>query len=41
MAAPAINSLPHMLALCAFFIPALLVSRRLHNALVNQNYPLK
>lgn len=41
MAAPAINSLPHMLALCAFFIPALLVSRRLHRALVDQNYPLK
>lgn len=41
MAAPAINSLPHMLALCAFFIPALLVSPRLHKALVYQNYPLK
>ena len=41
MAAPAINSLPHMLALCAFFVPALLVSRRLYHALVYQNYPLK
>lgn len=41
MAAPAINSLPHMLALCAFFVPALLVSRRLYRALVYQNYPLK
>lgn len=41
MAAPAINSLPYALALCGFFIPALLVSRRLHNALINQNYPLK
>ena len=41
MAAPAINSLPHMLALCAFFIPAWLVAPRLHKALVYQNYPLK
>lgn len=41
MGAPAINSLPHSLALAAFIIPALCVAPRLHRALIYQNYPLK
>lgn len=41
MAAPVENSLPHALALSAFLLAALLVSPRLHNALVYRNYPLK
>lgn len=36
-----INTLIPALCLTAFFIPALLVSHRLHDALVNNNYPLK
>lgn len=41
MGAPAINSLPHGMALVAFIIPALCVAPRLHRALLYQNYPLK
>lgn len=41
MGAPAINSMPHALALTAFIIPALCVAPRLHRALIYQNYPLK
>lgn len=41
MGAPAINSLPHALALVAFIVPALCVAPRLHRALKYQNYPLK
>ena len=41
MAAPVENSLPHAFALVMFLFAALLVSKRLYGALVNQNYPLK
>ena len=41
MGAPAINSMPHALALAAFIVPALCVAPRLHRALKYQNYPLK
>ena len=41
MGAPAINSMPHALALVAFIVPALCVAPRLHRALKYQNYPLK
>ena len=41
MGAPALNSLPHGMALAAFIIPALCVAPRLHRALIYQNYPLK
>lgn len=41
MGAPPINSLPHAMALVAFFIAALCVAPRLHRALIYQNYPLK
>ena len=41
MSGPQINTLVPMLCLTAFFVPALLVSNRLHDALVNNNYPLK
>lgn len=41
MAAPAINSLPYVLALTLFMLAALCVAPRLHRALVYWNYPLK
>ena len=41
MGAPAINSLPNALALTGFMVAAFLVTPRLHNALIYQNYPLK
>lgn len=41
MAAPITNSIPACLALCAFLILPILVSPRLHNAMLYQNYPLK
>ena len=41
LGAPAINSMPHGLALTAFFVAALAVAPRLNSALVNQNYRLK
>lgn len=41
LAAPVSNSIPHCLALCAFLIMPLIVSPRLHNAMLYQNYPLK
>ena len=41
MGAPAINSMPHALALAAFIVPALCVAPRPHRALKYQNYPLK
>ncbi len=41
MAAPVGNSIPACLALCAFLVLPLLVSTRLHNAMLYQNYPLK
>ena len=41
MAAPAENSIPHMLALTAFMLATLFIAPRLCNALIYQNYPLK
>ncbi|MBR0296839.1 MAG: ABC transporter permease [Paludibacteraceae bacterium] len=41
MAGPIQNTIHCMLALVAFMLVSLLVSPRLHSALVNQNYPLK
>jgi len=41
MAGPIENTLIPMLCLTAFFLFALIASPRLHNALVNNNYPLK
>lgn len=41
MGGPVMNTIVPMLSLCAFFVPTLLVSGRLHKALVYQNYPLK
>lgn len=41
MAAPVINSIPHMLALTVFLFAALCIEPRLHKALIYQNYPLK
>lgn len=41
MAAPVANSIPHCLALCCFLVMPLIVSPRLHNAMIYQNYPLK
>ena len=41
MAAPWSNSMVPALSLCAFLLLALIVSPRLHKALVYQNYPLK
>lgn len=41
MGGPVMNTIVPMLSLCAFFVLALLVSPRLHKALVYQNYPLK
>lgn len=41
MAAPVQDSIPEAGALCLFMLAALVVSPRLHNALIHQNYPLK
>ena len=41
MAGPIENTVVPMLCLTAFFLFALMASPRLHNALVNNNYPLK
>ena len=41
MNGPQLNTLVPMLCLTAFFVPALLVSHRLHDALTYNNYPLK
>jgi len=41
MAGPQWNTLIPALCLTAFFVPALLVSKRLREALENNNYPLK
>jgi len=41
MAGPIVNTIVPMLCLTAFFLFALIASPRLHDALVNNNYPLK
>ena len=41
MAGPIVNTVVPMLCLTAFFLFTLLVSRRLHNAMIYNNYPLK
>lgn len=41
MGAPVENSLPAAGALCLFLLASIIVSPRLHNALIHQNYPLK
>jgi len=41
LTAPVENSLPSAFALCAFLLLALIISPRLHNALIYNNYPLK